>query len=102
MTPAERAELMNAYADKVEAVLTADLLALSEIIESWLQAERPSAELDRAALINLIASLRATRRDLESCGEQIKERVRRQHGARFRAYADAEIHHRGYDHIDGG
>ena len=95
------AELANLPRKDVEGKLLDELMAVSELLDTWLQARDPAAYLDTSSLISLLDGAKGFRADLETCGERIKEEVRSWHKGGPTWAADSEVHHLGFDHIDG-
>lgn len=95
------AELAKLPRKTVEGKLLHEMMAISELLDTWLQARDPAAYLDTSTLISLLDGAMAFRNDLTTCGERIKEEVRSWHKGMPECFADQEVHHLGFDHIDG-
>ncbi len=94
-------ELMALPRRTAEDQLMAELSAVSALLDVWLAARDPATCLETATVVDLLDHAKAFRNDLETCGERIKEEVRRWHRSLPEHLADQDIHHMGYDHIDG-
>lgn len=101
LSEAERRDLTTLPRHVVEGKLMDELLAVSELLNVWLGARDPATCLETPTVIDLLDHAKAFRNDLETCGERIKEEVRRWHRSLPEHLADQDIHHMGYDHIDG-
>ena len=94
-------ELMALPRRTAEDQLMSELSAVRELLDVWLAARDPATCLETATVVDLLDHAKAFRADLETCGERIKEEVRRWHRTLPADFADQDIHHMGYDHIDG-